>query len=521
MRLPLYHQVVSAVLAGLEGRTVEIEASILPGLPAFSVPTLGDPASRAVRERVRAAINHSGFHFPKGRVTASCSPVSVRIQGGALDLPLAMAVLAASGQLVRPEGFPAYALIGELALDGRVKPVGGLPIRLLALRDAGVTLVAGPREGEREAACVEGIGYFGCENLREAARFFSGLRQPSPGSAIKMRETGRRSLPWIPLGQEEGLRACVIAAAGWHPLLMLGAPTSGKAALAAAVPGLMPPLDPGELLERIKIQSLAEPSDGEGAQQAERPFRRVSHAITSTGLLGGRLVSEPGECTLASGGVLFLDEINHMPPRTLEILRQVMEGQWPARVGPGHRDRFAPGFLLIAAGSPCPCGLALEAGDPCRCQDGAIRRHLASAGGPLLDHFGLVSFLKRIPAPSFLNPGESPQKMPDLPGLQGQIEAAWALQKARAGPEYCATFHNSRVALVDPGSYFHLGREVMGFAAQLGEAERLSARSFFSILRVARTIADLEMSESVLRRHVAEAFHYRPKLPLPLAGRDL
>ncbi len=524
MRATYYHQVVSCALTGLEGLPLEIEVSILAGLPQFEISGRGDPAIRESRGRVRAAISNSGYSFPKGRVIASYAPASLPKQGSAFDLPLALAILAASSQATRPSGFPPSAYLGELSLDGRVKPVKGMLSRLLALRKVGVRYVVGPREGEREADLVDAIEYEGVGDLKEAVHRFSGIRSGASRTEKQEREqrvTQAAARPEQVLGQEEGLRACIIAAAGWHPLIMMGAPGCGKTLLASIIPGLLPPLGDREILEVLRVKSVAGKAETAADLILERPFRHTHHSITVSALVGGGTVPRPGECTLAHRGVLFLDEVTEMNPRVLDALREPVETQEIRLARAGWKMAFPADFLLVAACNPCRCGLLLEAGSHCRCQDSAIRRHLSRISGPLFDRFDLTAILTRVEAASLTGRGYEKRNRPDQGRIRTDVAAAWEMQRKRAQSQIPGPFHNSRVRAEEPLDYFQVENSVRQYAAGLADASLMTARSFYSMIRVARTMADLEQREWISKEDIAEAFHYKAPMPWPVPGDQL
>lgn len=517
MQAPAYHRLTSCALTGLDGVPVEIEVSILPGLPNFDISGRGDPAIRESRDRVRAALCNSGYHFPKGRVIASYAPASLPKQGSAFDLPLALAILAASSQIVAPAGRPSPAFLGELALNGRIKPVQGLISRLLALGDQGIRTVIGPEEGRQEASLVEAVNYEGVRDLREAVKRFSGIRgqaRPPHAEPSAHFRRGPGLLQEI-AGQEEGIRACVIAAAGWHPLLLMGAPGCGKTLLASVLPEILPPLRQKEILEVLRIHSAVGREGLPAIRSGERPFRQTHHSATVSALIGGGSRLLPGECSLAHKGVLFLDEVTEMKARVLDALREPLESQAIPLARAGASYTFPADFLLIAACNPCRCGFLLEPGNYCRCPDKQVARHLSRISGPLFDRFDLVALLTRVESRLLVDHAGRVREADKAEKIKEQVAAAWALQEQRAAGGEGSRFHNSRLTVQDPGQSLLVPDKVLSFASGLADSVLLSARSFYSLLRVARTISDLKGSEYVTREAVAEAFHYKAQLPWP------
>ncbi|HZK28654.1 MAG TPA: YifB family Mg chelatase-like AAA ATPase [Clostridia bacterium] len=523
MKSLAYFRVVSGALTGLEGVPVEIEVTVMPGLPHFEITGRGDSAIRESRDRVRAAILHSGFDFPKGRVVASYAPASLPKQGSAFDLPLALAVLAASSQVVRPQNLPPSASFGELALNGRVKPVAGVLGRLLALRDQGVHHVIGPREGIAQARALDSLVYEGVDTLKEAVRRFSGVKgepcrdaektvSPEPVSAFGMIDMIK--------GQQEGIRACLIAAAGWHPLLILGAPGCGKTLLASSLPQILPPMTNDESLEVSRIYSAARLEATSGGLIVNRPFRHPHHSVTAAALIGGGVTPQPGECTLAHRGVLFLDELTAMRPRALDALREPMESRAIHLARADWTVDYPADFLLVAASNPCRCGYLLEPGGLCRCDDAMIRRHLTRISGPLMDRFDLTVMLTRVETANLLlaNDGDSAKGKGDR--LRAQVKAAWEFRHNRAQDGTAFSRHRPIIDS-DLGNALQIDHKALRFASNLADASLMSARSFYSMLGIARTIADLEQRTSVKNPDIAEAYHYRSRLPFAFPGQTL
>ncbi|HHW93235.1 MAG TPA: YifB family Mg chelatase-like AAA ATPase [Clostridiaceae bacterium] len=519
MSVKNYHRIRSCALTGLDGVIVEIEVSILPGLPRFEVTGRGDHAISESRDRVRAAIRYSGYEFPKGRVIAGYAPASLPKQGSAFDLPLALAVLASSDQAIRQAGSPETAAFGELSLNGQVRRVHGALGRLLSLREEGIRHVIGPIDCEREAQAVDSIHYEGVETLKEAVLRYSGVRSKRK----TVRSSGEVESECVDAGdafnmmrgQAEGMRACVIAAAGWHPILMMGAPGCGKTTLASVIPEILPPLTEKESLEISRIYSVTGNSPHSEGLMKRRPFRHTHHTITSGALIGGGIVPKPGECTLAHRGVLFLDEVTEIQPRVLDALRE------PLETGKIHLARaewnavFPADFLFVAACNPCRCGYLLEPFGRCRCDDAAVRRHLSRISGPLFDRFDLVVFLTRVETQDLLTvpDPESEQSSSGVHETRELVEGAWAMQRERASKRGLVNFHNAKVQISDPERFFAISDEAMKFAIDITDRALLSVRSFFSILRIARTIADLEQREHVREIDIAEAYHFKARLP--------
>lgn len=510
-----YHHVRSAALSGVRGLVLEIEVSLLAGLPHFEIAGSGGRMIRDSRDRVRAAIVNSGYKFPRNHVIASCAPLALPRQGRAFDLPLALALLAAAGQIIHGGSGTEAAYLGELSLDGRIRPVQGLLGRLLALRDAGITSVAGPLENQGEASFLEGMDYEGLSDLKEAVRHFSGIRkrQRQPEKIKLQAFTPSSGIMDRIVDQEEGLRACLIAAAGWHPLLLMGSPGSGKTLLANGMRALLPPPDQAESLELLSIRG-GSGAFGEGLGEGIcRPFRQTHHNLTVSALVGGGILPLAGECTLAHRGILFLDELTEAQPRVLDALRQPLESKSVYLARAGARLCLPADFLLVAACNPCRCGNLLEAGPLCRCPDTAVRRHLGRISGPLYDRFDLVTLLTRPRLDADCQSRSGVER-----SMREAVGEAWQVQRERAGALGKTNFHNSSLDMTEAAHPRLISPQALEFAYGLARSARLTARSFHAILRVARTIADLAHRELVSPEDIAEATHYKAPMPGPPAG---
>jgi len=567
MSTMIYHRVLSCALQGLNGVSVEIEVSILPGLPNFEISGRGDSAIKESKDRVRVAIRNSGYTFPKGRVIASYAPASLPKQGSAFDLALAVAILGASQQVVRPVNSPVVALFGELSLNGRVKPVQGMFGRLLSLREQNICHVIGPYEACEQARHLDGLYYEGVHTLKEAILRYSGIpstkqdvREQEEIGEFKRETTGHSVINILPSievtkdkstkrnvsrakdssnindpdtdcsesadfktkvgfdlirGQSVGIRTCQIAAAGWHSLLMVGAPGCGKTTLASALPSLLPSLTHEESIELTKIYSVAGKGHVLNCMVKHRPFRRTHHTVTTAALIGGGVPPSPGECTLAHHGILFLDEITQMRPQTLDALRE------PLETGVVHLSRsdwqvdYPCEFLLVAACNPCRCGYLLEPGHLCYCDDASLRRYFSRISGPLYDRFDLVVPLMRVSADELMAPRDnvSEEEMRKIERMRRDVARAWEIQKERARKRHIKPFLNGRAIISDVAEAFEIDQRNMVYAARLVDMALLSARAFFSILHVARTIADLDARDVVLRDDIAESFQYHQPLP--------
>jgi magnesium chelatase family protein len=505
-------------IEGLTTRPVAVEVDIRAGLPVFTVVGLADVAVREARDRVRAAILNSGYEFPQQRITANLAPGDVPKIGPGLDLALACAVLAASGQLPG-ELLQSHALFGELALDGEVRPCHGTLAVAQAVREEGLeALVLGPTRA-REAALVEGLRVVVAERLTSVARILGGgagdpLPKPLPGDGEHARSGGPVGGPAGPdlndvRGQGPAIEALTLAAAGEHNLLLSGPPGTGKTMLAQRLPTILPPLSRAEAIEVTRIHSITGAlEDGELIRR--RPFRAPHHSITTAGLVGGARRGWVGEVVLAHRGVLFLDELSEFARPTLEALRQPLEDGRVAIVRARHSAVYPARFALIAATNPCPCGY-LGDGERCKCSEGDLARHRRRLSGPLLDRIDLVAQLERPRgAPGRAARGRAPAA--SSAQIRERVLCARERQAARLRQEgVTANAHMDAPMLRRHVALSEAAERLLRTAQEQGT---MSARGIARVLRVARTAADLEGSARTREQDVSLAISLRGEAAL-------
>jgi len=490
-------RVLSAALHGVDGVPVEVEVRISSQLPRIDVVGLPEAAVRESAARVRAAVTALGQEFPNRRITVNLAPAELRKSGAGLDLPIAAAVLAASGA-VEPSSLDGLSLIGELALDGRLRPVRGALAMAMALRDAGCCQLVVPSANASEAALAPGLRVYGAADLGavvghlhdSAPLTVASPRVPAaPAPAPDLAEVR---------GQERAKRALEIAAAGGHGLLLRGAPGAGKTMLARRLPGFLPPMRFEEALEVTKIHGVMGAQSG--PLRTERPFRAPHHTASPAGLLGGGSPPRPGEVSLAHGGVLFLDELPEFDRRCLEALRQVLEDRRIALARARATCVFPASFQLIAAANPCPCGWRGSGQRDCRCDDGRVARYVARISGPLLDRIDLHVTVQPVPWRTL---SRSDARAASSAELRARVIAALRRQQRRNG---CA---NARLSDGKLETMVQATSEAMRLLGRAVDSFGLSARGARRVLRVARTVADLEGEVTTGPDAVAEALSFR------------
>ena len=503
----MFSKIVSCSLQGIESNIIHVEVDLANALPSFNIVGLPDMEVKESKERVKASIVNSGFKFPSKRIIVNLAPSSIRKTGTHFDLPIAIGILYALNH-IKEKKIHKYAMLGELSLDGKINPVHGVLPLVLGLKDKGITKVILPHKNADEAALVKDMEVRGFSKLNDVVDFLNKRIALSPHLSERQGEELDSDIVYDDdfsdiLGQDSAKRALQIAATGAHNILLVGPPGGGKTMLATRMPSILPTLTYDERLEIAKIYSIVGKLPQSKILSMGRPFQSPHHSISLSGMVGGGNIPRPGEISLAHLGVLFLDEVPEFKREVLEALRQPMEDESIAIVRVNATYRFPTKFILIGSMNPCPCGYFGDDRHECTCTMAEINRYHSKISGPFMDRMDM--FIKIWPIEYDDLNGK--RKVKSSKDMKNEIEIAREIQKSRY--KNSSINYNSQLSPYLIKKYCKLNQESQALLKEAFEKMGLSTRAYYKIIKLSRTIADIDNSEDIKTNHLAEALQYR------------
>ncbi len=504
----MVNKIKTGTVIGLNAYEVWVETDVVNSLPSISIVGLPDASVNEARDRVKSAIKNSGYTFPSKKVVINLAPADLKKVGTSFDLPIAIGILIEE-EVIDIDKVKDYAFIGELSLDGQIRGVNGVLPLVLGLKEAGIQNIIVPKSNSKEAALIEGINIYGAEHLTDVVNHFTETKIPQTHIDVRqyLSKQTEQDYPFDfknVKGQQKAKKALEIAAAGGHNILMIGSPGSGKTLMAKCFASILPPLELSEALELTKIYSICGLLSENEPLMTKRPFRAIHHTASANGIIGGGTTPKPGEITLAHRGVLFLDEMIEFPRQVLEVLRQPLEDGEIVISRAKHSIKYPAKFMLLGAMNPCPCGFLGDREKQCTCSDFQISRYLAKLSGPLLDRIDLQIDVPRLTPAELLNTADAEE---DSTTIRQRVVNARKIQLERYKKESILTNSEltseliKKYCIIDESS-----KEILKIAIV---KYQLSGRRYDRVLKLARTIADLDSSINIQQLHLMQALQYR------------